>query len=268
MIKIGDFARLGQVSVPTLRFYAEVGLLMPASVDGASGYRYYSVTQLPRLNRIMALKELGFTLTQIAQILNGQPTLETLRDLLTVKRAETEQIVAEERARLARIEVRLQQIEQESRMSELDVAVKAVPKTLVAACTVTIPLNEQAGECLNRGFDAVFGQIHAAGARPSGPCGALWRQGAEVRENEVADVFVPIDRPFSASDPVQVVELDALTVAAVVYQGGYENLSRMHTAALQWMEDNGHDVPGGYRELYHSPPDDPSPVMEVQYPIQ
>jgi DNA-binding transcriptional MerR regulator len=59
MLKIGDFSRLGQVTVKTLRHYGQLGLLKPAWIDRYTGYRYYSLEQLPRLNRILALKELG-----------------------------------------------------------------------------------------------------------------------------------------------------------------------------------------------------------------
>ena len=68
MLKIGDFARLSQVSVVALRHYDEIGLLRPVKVDPFTGYRYYSTDQLPRLNRILALKDLGFSLEQIAAI--------------------------------------------------------------------------------------------------------------------------------------------------------------------------------------------------------
>jgi DNA-binding transcriptional MerR regulator len=267
MIKIGDFARLGQVSVPTLRFYAEIGLLKPALVDQASGYRYYSISQLPRLNRIMALKDLGFTLPQIEHVLNEKPTLDALRGMLTLKQAETEQLVAAEQARLCRIEARLRQIEQEDRMSEFDVAVKTIPAMLVAACKVTIPTNDQVPEFLDRAFGEVFCQINAHGAKAVGPCGAIWHQSSEVLENEVAETIVPIDHVFASTESVQVYEAPSLQVAAVVHQGGYDNLPLMHTALLQWMEANGYEAAGSYRELYHSPPDAPSPVIEVQYPV-
>lgn len=62
MIRIGLFSKLSQVPVKTLRYYNEIGLLEPAEIDSFTGYRYYSVTQLPRLNRILALKDLGLSL--------------------------------------------------------------------------------------------------------------------------------------------------------------------------------------------------------------
>jgi DNA-binding transcriptional MerR regulator len=90
VIKIGDFARLIQVSVVTLRHYDEIGLFKPAVVDRQNGYRYYSVAQLPRLYRILALKDLGFSLEQIDKVLSGL-TLEQLRGMLKMKQAEVAQ---------------------------------------------------------------------------------------------------------------------------------------------------------------------------------
>src|SRR5688572_13818303 len=117
MLKIGDFSRISQVTVKALRYYDEIGLLRPVHVDDFTGYRYYAVDQLPRLNRILALKELGFTLEQIAAALSEGVTAEQLRGMLRLKRAEIQQRMQEEQDLLGRVEVRLQQIEQEGTMS-------------------------------------------------------------------------------------------------------------------------------------------------------
>lgn len=112
MLKIGEFAQEGQVTIKTLRHYAKLGLLKPIWTDRFTGYRYYSREQLSRLNRIMALKDLGFTLEQIGQVLQEEMTLDELRGMLRLKQAELAQHIREEQARLARIEERLRRIEQ------------------------------------------------------------------------------------------------------------------------------------------------------------
>src|ERR1051325_5235352 len=126
MIKIGDFARLSQVSVVTLRYYDEMDLLKPIRVDDFTGYRYYSAGQLPRLSRILALKDLGFSLDQIKLMVADGLSSEQLRSMLTLQRAEVEKHLAEERERLIRIEARLRQIELEDRMPNYDVVLKTV----------------------------------------------------------------------------------------------------------------------------------------------
>src|ERR1700720_1207341 len=113
MFKIGEFSKLVQVTVPTLRYYDQVGLLKPVHVDRFTSYRYYSASQLPRLNRILALKDLGFSLEQIAQTLDEGVSPEQLRGMLRLKRAELRQHIADEQARLARVEARLNDIDKE-----------------------------------------------------------------------------------------------------------------------------------------------------------
>lgn len=113
MLKIGDFAKKAQITVKTLRHYDKLGLLKPAWIDRFTGYRYYAQEQMPRLNRIMALKDLGFTLEQTGRILQNELTVDELRGMLRLKCAELEQRIEDEQARLTRVEARLHQIEHE-----------------------------------------------------------------------------------------------------------------------------------------------------------
>lgn len=267
MIKIGDFARLGQVTVSSLRYYDEMGLLKPISVDSLSGYRYYSITQMPRLNRILALKDLGFTLQQIENALNRALTLDQLHGMLMLKHAEVEQQLSTEQARLDRIAARLKQIEQENSMAEFDVALKNVSPLLVATCTVTIPTNDLAADYLDGAYKATFDHLSTYKAKAAGPCFAIWHQGSEVLENEIAEAGVPIDHQIASSEEVKVYDLPAILAASVVVQGGVEKLSQMHTALHQWMETQQYETAGSYREIYHTAPDCEHPVIEVQYPV-
>jgi DNA-binding transcriptional MerR regulator len=68
LVRIGDFSVLGRVSVRMLRHYESLGLLVPAETDAYTSYRYYTLDQLTRLNRIIALKQLGFSLDQVGII--------------------------------------------------------------------------------------------------------------------------------------------------------------------------------------------------------
>ena len=112
-LKIGDFARMGQVTVQTLRHYDELGLLKPSEVDPLSGYRYYMLNQLPRLHRILALKDLGFSLEQIMHLLEDDLPPAELRGMLRLKQAELRRQVEEGLDRLERLEARLRLIEEE-----------------------------------------------------------------------------------------------------------------------------------------------------------
>jgi DNA-binding transcriptional MerR regulator len=207
VIKIGDFARLSQVSVVTLRYYDEMDLLKPVKVDSFTGYRFYSAEQLPLLNRILALKDLGFSLEQIRLMLADGLTLEQLRSMLTMQRNEVEKRLADERERLFRIEARLRQIELEDKMPKYDVVIKTVPAMLVAARRVTSPTNDQVPQYLGPAYTEVYNYIRKQGVKDDGQCMALWHSPADVYENEDAEAIVAIDHPLPGTDHVKVYEL-------------------------------------------------------------
>ena len=118
MLKIGEFSRLSQVTVKTLHHYDELGLIKPAHIDPVTNYRFYTVEQLPRIHRIMALKEMGLSLEQIGIMLNQEMTIEELRGMFRLKQAEVEQRLREEQKRLTMLEFHLHMIELENNMTE------------------------------------------------------------------------------------------------------------------------------------------------------
>jgi DNA-binding transcriptional MerR regulator len=270
MIKIGDFARLSQVSVVTLRYYDEVDLLKPVKVEHFTGYRFYSADQLPRLNRILALKDLGFSLEQIKLMLTEGLTLEQLRGMLTMQRSEVEKRLHNDRERLMRIEARLRQIELEDKMPKYDVVVKTVPALLVASRRVTIPTNDQVPEYLAPAYREVYDYIRKQGAREDGQCMALWHSPADVYVNEDAEAIVVIDRLLPGTENVRVYELPPTQVAAVVHHGDFEEFTQGHAALLEWIDANGYRIAGPYREIYikHDKHHLSDTITEVQYPVE
>ena len=127
MFSIGDFARHGQVSVRMLRHYDAIGLLRPAHVDGATGYRSYEAQQLSRLNRIVALKDLGFTLEHVRSVLDDKVGVEELRGMLVLRQAQLQAQIATDTARLAQVEARLHLVEREGAMPTEDIQIKRLP---------------------------------------------------------------------------------------------------------------------------------------------
>ncbi len=151
LLKIGEFARLGSVSPRTLRHYEDVGLLTPVQVDPVTGYRAYQPDQLARLNRIVALKDLGLSLAQVAQLLDGV-TAEQIHGMLALRRMQLEDAIDVQQAQLARVEARLRQIEREGTMSIDDIVRKHIPSVQVIAIggPVSQIVNEDLLPVLNR----------------------------------------------------------------------------------------------------------------------
>src|SRR5262249_11828576 len=136
---IGAFARVAQVSVRTLHHYDDIGLLRPAQVDPQTGYRWYRADQLPRLNRILALRDLGLPLAEVRRVVDDEVSLDELRGMLRLRQAEARDRVAAERERLARVEARLRQMEVEGRIGEYDIVVKPLEPQHVALVDTTAP---------------------------------------------------------------------------------------------------------------------------------
>ena len=126
MLKIGEFSRLSQVTVKTLHHYDDIGLLKPAMVDKFTNHRFYTLEQLPRIHRIMVLKEMGLSLEQIARMLDDDLPTNHLRGMLALREAAVQQQIHEEQARLARIKFHIRQIDMEADMSQLDIRIKKV----------------------------------------------------------------------------------------------------------------------------------------------
>lgn len=127
MFRIGEFSLIAQVSGRLLRYYDEIGLLSPEYTDPQTGYRYYSAGQLPRLNRILVLKELGLGLEQIARLLDQGATSDEIRGMLLLRKAQITQAMQDDLAQLQLVEARLGQLDAFDETQALDVVVKAVP---------------------------------------------------------------------------------------------------------------------------------------------
>lgn len=269
MIKIGDFSKLSRVSVKTLRYYDEMGLLKPISIDGSTGYRYYATSQLPRLNRILALKELGFSLQQIDQVLNEGVSVEQLRGMLRLKSAELQQQIAVEQERLLRIAARLSTIATEDTMSDYDVILKQVDAQLVAGSRDTLDSYPEVG----RLFDEVSTYLGSVGV--SGPNllgAAIWHDDEHKTSDIDGEAVFYLNQPIPANDRIKVYELPAITAACVIHHGAYNKFSQAYEAIGRWIEHNGYVVVGPNREVYleSSQPirqDDDSYVTEIQFPV-
>ena len=267
MFKIGDFSGLTQVPVKTLRYYDEIGLLKPVEVDRFTGYRYYSASQLPRLNRILALKDLGFSLEDIGKALDENLPLDELRGMLRLRRAEQHNRVAEEQERLARVERRLTQIEKEGGVTNYEVVVKRLNAQWVASVRDVIPAYQDIG----RLFGELYGYVARLGA--AGVPGATWHDDGYKEQDVDAEAFVYLKGRVPETDRVKVRELAAADVASVVHKGAFIRLCDAYNAIMQWIEANGYSVAGPSREIYlHCPQpvrqDDESCVTEIQVPVE
>jgi len=283
MIKIGDFSKLAHVSIRSLHHYGSLGLLKPVHIDRYTGYRYYELEQLGQLNRILALKELGFTLEQVAQLMNEDLSVAEMRGMLRLKQMELAERVEEEQARLARVEMRLRQIEVDGFPPQSEIALKDVPTQTVlsaravAASEEQIPLAHQSLRHLLQNY------LNQARLKPTGPWFALLDDlPYKEMDNEISlAVGVNLRSGQRARDwegtPIMLQELDAVpTMASVIHTSEAGLLPQTYSFLYGWTQSNGYRIAGLYREIYLSEDgantaltSGPEPGMiEIQCPVE
>jgi len=104
LLKIGEIAAFFNVSVKAVRLYDKLGIIRPVKIDAATGYRYYSVDQVPQLNALIELKQLGFSLAEIKDLLNGGMKNEQFMEALVHKKAEWQDKITAIQNRIAAID--------------------------------------------------------------------------------------------------------------------------------------------------------------------
>jgi DNA-binding transcriptional MerR regulator len=269
MFTIGDFARLGGVSVRMLRHYDALGLLRPADVDPDSGYRFYAADQLRRLNRVIALKDLGFTLEQVGAILDEQVGIDELKGMLRLRRAELEAQLSADAARLARVEARLRSIEREGQMPTEEVTIKHVEPIRVAVMKDTAEgyAPEHISPVIRPLFGELGSRLHAAGLEPlSNPI--AYHEDADG-DRVTVHAAIEVEAEPGDAGGFEVVDLPRVERAAtLVHHGPMEDVMPSYEALARWIEENGMRSVGRSREVTLECPAGPETwVTELQVTV-
>jgi DNA-binding transcriptional MerR regulator len=246
MYGIGTVARLAQVSLRTLRYYDEIGLLEPVWVDPDTGYRWYAADQLHRLHRILALRDLGVRLAEIAALLDGDLGVDELRGMLLLRRAEAHERVADETERLARVEARLHNME-ETTMSPYDVIVKRVEPEWVIAAGEEVSDGREIGNAQGRLWPRLHAALDAAGIEFKPPSIAM-EQGADPIHLTAA-LVVGEDAQVEG-DGIVTMQLPGIERVAATVIHGDPNYDEGFDALRAWAQEAGEEESGQLREVY------------------
>jgi DNA-binding transcriptional MerR regulator len=276
MLKIGEFSRLSQVTVKTLHHYDEIGLLKPSQIDQFTDYRYYTLDQLPRIHSIMALKELGLSLDEIAQLLVDDLPPEQLRGLLRLKQVQAEQRLREEQARLAQIAFRLRQIEQEGRLQTVDIVIKRVEPYYAMTIRTKFANDEEADAAAVELMEAITsGRIQWNGSAPTN----IYYESEFQGDYSDCEYTIPVAASQVPTEiesrwgAMSLRQLPAIEQAATyMHQGDYPSLKEKFLFLQRWSVENGYTLGEAWRFVYHRGPMhnvDPSDYLtELQHPIE
>jgi DNA-binding transcriptional MerR regulator len=274
LFRIGEFSQIARVSGRLLRYYDSIGLLRPQRIDPETGYRYYSAGQLQQLNRILALKELGLSLDQIARMLDERVSVTEIRGMLALKKAELEQSLAEEAARLRQIESRLVQIEQQGSLGDYDVVLKSARALPVLSTRAIYPTFDHAVAALREIARVVRVQV-AAAARDN----IVVIAHCDFDDQDL-DLQIGVTLTRTINKPVRLpsgadmamAELPASDSLATIVRSGPLYQSHLAFGKLGvWMEANGYQIAGPCREVFldmpFQHPGQEEPAVEIQFPV-
>jgi DNA-binding transcriptional MerR regulator len=239
LIGIGEFARLGGVSIKALRLYAELGLLRPAVVKPLSRYRLYSRSQLPRLHRILLLKNAGFALAEIGRQLSHRD-----EGALTKIRARLLDRAEEIQRQLGWVDAELR--------AAARVVVKRVPKMDVWSRRQRLDSYDQADALL----EELGGQMPEQARLVSG---AIWHDCGQRSGRIDCEVFWVFHRAARGEAPNV---LSPVTVASILHEGDESSIGSSYEAVDRWIGKNCFHVAGPKREIYLS-----ASLTEIQFPI-
>ena len=268
MFKIGEFAKLNRVTIATLRHYDVLNLLKPVKTDELTGYRYYSAEQMTILNRILNLKDMGFSLEEILLIVKENKGKETLKELLAFKQSQIQDNIDREQERLNLLKGYMEYLDQEGTTMEYDVIFKKTEEIKVAGLRDIIPDYPEQGHL----WEELVSYIESNKGKIIPPCLVIYYDNKELENAVDAEVLEAITGELKGSDRVNVRKLESVPAACVIHKGPYKTIGQAYKAASSWIEENGYTINGPQRELYlkgeWNSESEEEYITEIQLPVE
>jgi DNA-binding transcriptional MerR regulator len=270
MLKIGDFSKLSRISIRMLRHYDEIGLLVPKSTDCFTSYRFYSEEQLAIASRINALKDMGFKLSTISEILKSYNDPEALSEFLAVKRTEVIAEADEINQRLLLLEAAIMRLRKDDTAMNYNVVLKTLPQRYVASVRKNIPTYNQEGILWNM----LMAETASMNLQVADNCYSLAMFHDEgYKESDIdVEIQMVVKGQYQNTENVIFKTVLPVEIASATYKGSYDQISDVNQAVANWISDNGYELSGAMFCIYHVSPAQTQNmdelVTEVCYPIK
>jgi DNA-binding transcriptional MerR regulator len=264
LVSIGDFSRMTHLSIKALRFYHDQGLLEPAEIDAATGYRFYDPGQVPVAQVIRRFRDLDMPLDQVRAVIKA-PDVQTRTKEIIAHLTAMETKLAEMQMSVASLRALL-----EGSQVVPAVEFRSIPGAQVLAVRATVTAEEAAawgGDV----FAELYGRIERAGLVPAGPGGALFPAGFFELERAELTAFVPVPGPVQADGRVQAVTIPAVEAAVMVHSGALGDTDQTYGALGTVVAERAIGVDGPIREYYPVPFTEAEPAggyrIEICWPV-
>lgn len=270
MLKIGDFSKLSRISIRMLRHYDEIGLLVPKSVDDFTGYRYYSEAQLPLANRINALKEMGFSLSIVAEILQTYGDPQALKQYLMIKQTEMKEQAEKTSRQLLLLETTINRIGKDENAMEYSVTLKEMPQRNVASLRGIVPSYDKEGIL----WEQMMRELSSLNVQYANPCNsiAVFHDKEHKEHDPDVEIQISVQGKYHNTENVVFKTVPPVLIASATYKGSYDQLTAVNQAVANWVRDNNYDYADAMFTIYHvSPAQTQNPdelVTEVCFPVK
>jgi DNA-binding transcriptional MerR regulator len=273
MFKIGEFSTIARVSIHLLRHYDEIDLFKPRHVDEATGYRYYAIEQLAGLNRILSLRDLGFSLPEIEKMIREEISIEEIRGMLRMRRSQIENSIQEEQTRLRRVSARLEQVQRQGGAGDYEPVLKDLPQQYFLSIRESVANIRNSGGLYYEVSEAVLGQSVISATH----CMAIFHDPyfleheTDFELGYLLSEGIDLKIPLKEGRSLTVKNLDPITdVLTCIHQGPWPKIHHGFAALGEWMSNNQMQIAGRPRELYLNlvpPEEDENLVVEIQIPV-
>lgn len=270
MLKIGDFSKLSRISIRMLRHYDDIGLLKPDMIDSSNGYRYYSESQLTITSKIHVLKYMGFSLSNISDILNCYSDPKKLEEYLLLQKSIVKKEYEESQNRLLLLENTIDRLRKDDNAMSYSVIVKEIPRMKVASFRDIIPSYEMEHIL----WEKMMKELDSQNVKFSNPCYSMAIfHDKEHKENDVdVEIQISVIGNYSNANNVIFKDTDTTKVASVTFKGHYNQIHLVNETVAHWVSDNNYEFNGAMFNIYHvSPATENNPnnwVTEACFPIK
>lgn len=271
MLSIGEFSKICKVSTKTLRYYAEIGLILPSEINPENGYRYYAIEQLEIMLLIIRLKSYNFSLEEIKQTIeSGEWNKEKLYAALIQKRDDMKKQLYEQEKSLRQLECDISNLKNGkpimSYLDNIDVELVEVPVMYLLFVRKMVQadnFSDEYGVC----FGKLLGRIRKENLTIANPPMVLFHSNEFSTFGLDTEFAIPIKEYVTGTR-----DFKAGLCLKTVVKGSYSILSSVYAKQTKWAEQNGYECTNALFEVYVT---DPSQVMEedeliteVYYPIK
>lgn len=270
MFRIGEFSKLTQVTIRMLRYYDETGLLKPAQIDRQTGYRMYSIEQIPILNKIIYLRDSGFQVSEIACLIKSTDD-DFIAEQLDNKRMETLKAIQLEEERLKKIELAKKELFECKNEMHFHVLTKSVPSYLVLSLRMVIPSYYDEG----RLWEELSAFIAKNKISVSKSDSFSIYHDPEYKERDVdIEICIPVNHAGATTDRFTFRNTEAVPLMAytMVY-GPFSNIRDAYLNLAQWLQANSqYKMRRQDRQIVHRGPfNESNPekyLTEIQIPLE